>query len=244
MVRVQRQVNGRGTVQANVREASSQEAYQEASRPRSVSYSHSAFQQHPRADALTGLTFRTIREQEGLAISVLARRVGATPATIEVLESGQLSAFPGRAELTRLLAAYAVIAATDLTPIAQRLDKLLPHLTEIERQQAAAHQEYFGEHHATQTLTQRTRFKSMRVLLAGAPLLAILVLATTAHTSPQTLLAVTDTMPALMRGYAKSGLAMITPVKLTQSDGLVWIEVADPRSRKADRLMTSRIATR
>jgi DNA-binding transcriptional regulator YiaG len=225
-------------------------------------------------DALTGMTFRTIREQSGLSRHVTAVRVGTTLAVIDALEVGNVAALPDTQELHRIIDAYSVIAAVDLGPIEHRIRRLMAppihapvvqallqagvsagHVdgvmthavpAEVRAQPAPNRATSAPMGRAAQPATQpvaapppranRRQLSPLRIVLAGVPLLAVLVIGTTAQTSPQTLLAAADSMPFIMRSVVYSGLAMITPVKTHRAEGLTWIEAVDPRSRKTDRL--------
>ena len=198
------------------------------------------------ADELVGLTFRTMRHELGISQATLARRVGASVTTIEALEAGVVRGLPGWSELSRIIAAYAAMVHTDLSPIENRLrwyfdqadagDSLaLTH--DGSRQSLSPNRT--GRHAKPLVAVREPRRRTRawrRLLTVGIPLLTALGLATTAHTSPQALFAVADTMPLSMRSFAQAGLAMITPVKSYRAEGLTWIEAADPRSRKSDRL--------
>jgi hypothetical protein len=226
-------------------------------------------------DALTGMTFRTIREQSGLSRHVTAVRVGTTLAVIDALEVGNVAALPDTQELHRIIDAYSVIAAVDLGPIEHRIRRLMAppiqapvvqapmttgHMNDAiaDTATAAALAQPAPSRDASARVTQRAvqpapvppqrvkqrRLSPLRIVLAGVPLLAVLVVGTTAQTSPQTLLAAADSMPFIMRSVVYSGLAMITPVKTHRAEGLTWIEAADPRSRKTDRLPVRRARAR
>ena len=194
------------------------------------------------ADELVGLTFRTMRHELGISQATLARRVGASVTTIEALEAGVVRGLPGWSELSRIIAAYAAMVHTDLSPIENRLRWYFDQADATESM-AFTHD---GSRQAVSSNRSVARAKPVtavrktrawrRVLTVGIPLLAALGVATTAHTSPQALFAVADTMPISMRSFAQAGLAMITPVKSYRAEGLTWIEANDPRSRKSDRL--------
>ena len=198
------------------------------------------------ADELVGLTFRTIRHDLGISQATLARRVGASVTTIEALEAGVVRGLPGWSELSRIIAAYAAMLHTDLSPIENRLrwyfdqadagDRMaLTH--DGSRQPVSSNRTGMRAKPPAAEREPRRKKRAWRQLLTlGIPLLTALGVATTAHTSPQALFAVADTMPVSMRSIAQAGLAMITPVKSYRAEGLTWIEAADPRSRKSDRL--------
>jgi DNA-binding XRE family transcriptional regulator len=194
-------------------------------------------------DDLVGMTFRTMRHDLGVSQATLARRVGASVITIEALEAGAVRGLPGKSDLRRIIAAYAAMVHADLTPIEQRLFRYfeVPEQTNLISVRDQGHKPGTSKrpNRSTSKLGRVIGFLSLRrVLTLGIPLLTALGVATTAHTSPQSLFAVADTMPVSMRSFAQAGLAMITPVKSHRAEGLLWIDTADPRSRKADRLKT------
>jgi DNA-binding XRE family transcriptional regulator len=185
-------------------------------------------------DELVALTFRTMRLELGVSQATLARRVGTSVTTIEALEAGLIRGLPGWSELKRIIAAYAAMMHTDLSPIENRLkwyfDLPGPNTP------ARGRDSHTGKASVTKPVRRAGGLSLRRILTLGLPLLTALGVATAAQTSPQTLFAVADTMPASMRSIAQASLALITPVNSYRAEGLTWIDAADPRTRKGDRL--------
>lgn len=232
--------NGRGAVAA-------QAAYAQSKAQNYVALQNGHVAQHNGpVDELVALTFRTMRHELGVSQATLARRAGASVTTIEALEAGAVHGLPGWSELRRIIAAYAAMVHADLSPIENRLRRYFDRpsqdtaLTHDGTRQTVAHGRN-GKRAQPVSAAHNLRPKKpalRRLVTLGLPLVVALGVATTAHTSPQSLFAVADTMPVSVRSFAQASLAMITPVKSHRAEGLLWIDAADPRTRKADRLKT------
>jgi hypothetical protein len=196
----------------------------------------------------------------GASKAELARRLRTTPGVIEILESGQLHRLPPWPETVRLIGAFGALHGVDVRPILDRIrqqtgpaglgrvpgsDGAMPR---IARPQAAGERGYWrlGRQAARETVPRpaperaAARRRKKRVVRALFTLTAPVVLAvaglSVAQLPPSALLAATSFLPGPVARIVQPAVDYLAVKMAPVRDGLQWIEVGDPRTRKADKL--------
>lgn len=202
-----------------------------------------------RGDSVVGSLFCDLRRVLRLSQADLAQRLATTPGVIAALEGGDARDLPAWPETARVVVAFMQLANIDSSAVLQRLAQVHGAAQRRDDAQvarapnkilAAVAQPWHGliSHlHAFRlpALPAMSIRKPWRLALAfGLP--AILC-ATLAQASMRS--GVADLPSPLIRLVQSANDFMVwhlAPVR----DGLRWIEVEDPRSRRGDKLPTTR----
>lgn len=212
-------------------------------------------------DESLGSLLGDMRLALGMTPGELALRLGTTVDVVMTLEQGRLRALPHWEETQRVIGGLAALHRVDPRPILQRIyEQTNPTSLGAppERRPAAllrtserpgSRVEAAAPTAGTTTRVQPSasptkRWKSRplgrgrgRALMAVAgPMVAIAAVVWTVQAQPRALRDAISVLPASISHPMLSGLDTLT-IRLTpRRDGLRWIEVADPSSRKADKL--------
>lgn len=199
----------------------------------------------PGADAQLGHIFRNMRAAMRLTREAIARRLATSPATIEDLELGAVLALPHWPETVRIVRAYCELLRLDPEPLLWRLQQLLrqgeeppagsrPGSPLMLRNTPVREPVAVRER---QPPRRRSRGLGRTVLLAALPAAAA-VLVYLAVVAPALGYRVISLLPAPLAAPARAGLDIVVLYSAPRRDGLRWIDIADPRLRKADKLPT------
>jgi transcriptional regulator with XRE-family HTH domain len=185
--------------------------------------------------------FRNMRTATRLSRDAIARRLATTPATIEDLELGAVSALPRWPETVRIVRGYCELLRLDPEPLLWRIQQLLhagndpppsrpvgppPPALRKERPRAAAPRR------------RRRGFRKLMILSMPPVVVAgLLYLATTAPAPFYRLLAL---LPRSAAAPARAVLDALVLYSAPRRDGLRWIDIGDPRLRKVDKLPAKR----
>lgn len=194
-------------------------------------------------DPQIGHIFRNMRTATRLTRDAIARRLATTPATIEDLEMGAVSALPHWRETVRIVRGYCELLRLDPEPLLWRIQQLLrtagssddppvrppgprpsPPALRKERLRASA--------------PPRTGPIARRLLVLGALPVVVAALVYWASVTPAPFYRAISLLPSSLAGPARAGLDRFVLYSAPRRNGLRWIDVGDPRLRKVDKLPT------
>jgi len=206
-------------------------------------------------DSEVGQLFGELRKALGIPIPTLAAVLGTHPGTLTALETGEISRLPGWQETERVVRSYTGLAGIDPGPVLARIR------LEIDRASAASHanpatpapaprnaplprpQSAPASPHATRLARRAesdddptggrvpaiaSKLRTRRAAAVGSAVGIILVLLMLAPLASR--------LPGPMR-RAMQSVADVVPWTGTRVlNGMRWIDSADPRSRRSDKL--------
>jgi DNA-binding XRE family transcriptional regulator len=195
----------------------------------------------PSGDAQLAHLFRNMRAATRLTRAAIAQRLATTPATIEDLEMGAVTALPHWRETVRIVRTYCEMLRLDPEPLLWRIQQLLragetpstrptrpsgppPPGPRKERPQARA--------------SRRSRRGARKVLWLAAPPAVVGALLYLASTVPGPFYRAIPLLPAAWEGPARAWLDAFVLYSAPRRDGFKWVDVGDPRLRKVDKLPT------
>ena len=200
-------------------------------------------------DEQLGKIFRNMRLTLKVSRETIARRLATSTACIDNFEAGAVGALPHGKEAERIVRGYCELLRLDPEPILWRIRGVLQALSnQSERTQRTARtsrtgrssrpasrsRPVAGERGPVRVPRRRRRRRALFAFTAPVALFAGLVYM--AHAVPQPLYRAVALLPKPLDAYARSGLDSSALLTATRREGLYWIEVGDPRLRKAARL--------
>jgi len=214
-------------------------------------------------DESLGSLLGDMRLALGMTPGELALRLGTTVDVIMTLEQGRLRALPHWEETHRVVAGLCALHRIDPRPVLQRIFEQ-PNPTHLgappDRGPGAlrragdrtggrapprkASPAPAKQRHAAKNTKSRKRWKARplargrgRALMAVAgPMVMIAAAVWAIQAQPRLLREAITVLPASVSRPMLSGLDTLATRLAPRRDGLRWIEVSDPRSRKADKL--------
>jgi hypothetical protein len=201
-------------------------------------------------DEQLGQIFRNMRLTMKVSRETIARRLATTPSIIETFEAGAVSALPHWKETNRIVMAYCQILRMDPEPILWHLRGQLQALaSQVRSAKVAPPSQYTTGRPAarsqpgprsarSETRSPRRRRRARALFALSAPLALAVVVVYLAQMAPQPVYRVIGLMPDAMGQVVRSGLDYLVQLSAPRREGLRWIEVSDPRVRKADKLQS------
>lgn len=201
-----------------------------------------------------GRFFQELRRAFRLTREQAAQRLATRVDIVAALEAGDVRQLPPWPETCRIIRTYAGFAHLDPRPVLNSIEVLLgadahagtphrgllPRLSEHRayavavlgrgRRRAAA----AAAHGWHQALHER-HSRASRVLFAVAVPVALIVLLTQTSVLEAAVSQLPPSVARIVRGAQDYVTVQLAPVR----DGLRWIDVADPRSRRSDKLPTA-----
>ncbi len=207
----------------------------------------------PHDESLSRL-FQDARSYMQLTREELAHRLGTTAGVIAAFEAGAISAFPTWAETRRVVEGYA--ALVDFDPRAllghietrmnsrppQRPQPLMPAPAPVQIRTAPVRSTKGSAQPTGIPRAQRSgRLRRHRVVVAvgAAAILGAIGFYWAAFSRPAVLMSAVRALPSPIATPIRAAMDGLVAVTAPRRDGLRWIEVEDPRTRKADKLPTS-----
>src|SRR5262245_24637001 len=209
-------------------------------------------------DAQLGQIFRNMRLAMKVSRETIARRLATSTACVDNFEAGAVAALPHAKETDRIVRAYCELLRLDPEPILWRIRSGLQALAEQasavapmplpaaivpttvsrsgRRLRPLAQRRRTGERSPAQSARRRTR--ALFALSAPVALLAALVYV--AHAAPRPVYRAIALLPAPAGHGVRAILDYVVLLTAPRREGLRWIEMSDPRLRKADKLVTTR----
>jgi hypothetical protein len=206
-------------------------------------------------DERVAAIFRDMRVGLGVSTADLAHALGTTVAVIETLESGRVRAFPAWPETVRIVSELGKLHHVDTRPILARIrDQVGPAglgqvpktapvtrapvekhpLLRVRDRARAARREAWrdGAQHARRQVRRAARALfaiSTPVALFGGVLWL-------AQTQPALISRGVAKLPEPVARVVRPAAEYVVIQMAPRREGMRWIEVADPRSRKSDKL--------
>lgn len=201
----------------------------------------------PVRDDQIGHIFRSMRGALKVPRETLARRLAVSPATIDDFEAGSLHLLPPWKETTRIVNGYCELLRLDPQPILWRLQTQLqaaasqpPPRTGAPANGAARTPNVAPPTHRTEGKRiggfRRARPRARTMFAVSAPVVLIVGMGYLAHIAPRPCYRVAAMLPAPLESILRFGIDQAAQIGAPRRDGLKWIDVGDPRLRKADKL--------
>lgn len=200
-------------------------------------------------DEQLGKIFRNMRLSLKASREAIARRLTTSTATLDNFEAGAITALPHGKETARIVRAYCELLRLDPEPI---LWRIRTELQAAAASRTVSHQPppppYLAEqgvprpHPAAapahpEKPTQRRRRRRGRALFAvSAPIVLAATVVYLVQLAPKPAYRAVALLPGSIGVPARAGLDYLVMLTAPRRDGLNWVEVDDPRTRKADRL--------
>jgi hypothetical protein len=190
--------------------------------------------------------FRNMRMAMRVSRETIARRLATTSATIDSFEQGAVGALPHWKETCRIVRAYGALARMDTEPILLRIRDELQALARqsrpptpaeftagrpAPRTQPAVPRSKRSEAHAS-----RRRLRARHLFALSAPLALAVAVVYLAQVAPRPVYRAIGLLPDAAERVVRAGLDYVVVLSAPRRDGLRWIDVSDPRVRKADKL--------
>lgn len=205
-------------------------------------------------DEQIGQMFRNMRSAMKVSRETIARRLATSPSTIDNFEAGAIAALPHWKETARVVRGYCELVRMDPEPTLWRLRNQLqalagqarpagpPSPRVLLRQAAGAPgaASRTGEAGPARTHPARRRRRARALFALSAPLALLVAVAILLQAMPGPVYRLVGLLPGVVEAPARAGLDYVALLTAPRRDGLRWIEVSDPRLRKADKLQTSR----
>lgn len=206
-------------------------------------------------DDQLGAIFRNMRLTMKVSRETIARRLATSAACVDNFEAGAVSALPHGKETERIVRGYCQLLRMDPEPI---LWRIRGHMQALANQARAAVPR--APHPAAVPATagrpaprsrpvakvERTkvpaphRRRRARTLFAlSAPVALAAALVYLAHAAPRSAYRAIALLPGPVATVARAGMDYLVLLTAPRREGLRWIEVGDPRVRKADKLQAS-----
>src|SRR5262245_32436305 len=210
-------------------------------------------------DAQLGQIFRNMRHAMKVSRETIARRLATSTACVDNFEAGAVAALPHAKETDRIVRGYCELLRLDPEPILWRIRSGLEALAQQasagapmplpagivpttagrsgHRSQPSTARGRTSERSTAQS-AQRRRTRALFAISAPVALLAALVYV--AHAAPRPVYRAIALLPAPAGHAVRVVLDYVVLLTAPRREGLRWIEVGDPRLRKADKLVTTR----
>ena len=214
-------------------------------------------------DEQLGQLFRNMRLTMKVSRETIARRLATSPSCVDNFEAGAVSALPHGKETDRIVRGYCELLRVDPEPILWRIHGHMQALASQARQAtsgvpaasrpvatpatagrpaprprpAVKTERTKSERTQARSPSRRRRARALFALSAPVALLAAVVYL--AHAMPQPVYRAIVLLPDPAEGVVRACLDYLVLLTAPRREGMRWIEVGDPRLRKADKLQTS-----
>ena len=194
--------------------------------------------------------FRNMRAAMGVSRETIARRLATSPSTIDNFEAGTISALPHWKETARIVRSYCELLRMAPEPILRRIhDRLLaiasqprspdPPPPRVLRSVRTVRTEPPAAKTEPAPVRPTRRRRARRLFALSAPIALLLGVAILAQVMPGLIYRGVGVLPGSIESPMRAGLDYVVLLMAPRREGLRWIEVGDPRLRKADKLPTS-----
>jgi cytoskeletal protein RodZ len=208
-------------------------------------------------DEQLGQIFRNMRLAMKVSRETIARRLATNTACVDTFEAGAVGALPHAKETDRIVRGYCELLRLDPDPILWRIRNQVQALANAMPLPAALVPSTVGrsarrsppvaktEQGRSERPNERPKAHSphrrARALFAlSAPVALLAALVYVAQAAPRSVYRTIALLPD-PAGYAvRAAVDYVVLLTAPRREGLRWIEVSDPRLRKADKLKTAR----
>ena len=211
-------------------------------------------------DEQLGQIFRNMRLAMKVSRETIARRLATSAACVDTFEAGAVAALPHDKETDRIVRGYCELLRLDPEPILWRIRNGMQALAEQARAAApmplpaaivptTASRSGRRSEPVTRTRPQRSersaarwaqRRRTRALFALSAPVALLAALVYVAHAAPRPVYRAIALLPGPARHGVRAVLDYAVLLTAPRREGLRWIEVSDPRLRKADKLVTTR----
>jgi hypothetical protein len=214
-------------------------------------------------DEQLGQIFRNMRLTMKVSRETIARRLATSTSSIDTFEAGAVAALPHGKETDRIVRGYCELLRVDPEPILWRIRGHMQVLANQARfavptapppaapvpstttagragtrsQPVSQSERTRSERTQARSPSRRRRARALFALSAPVALVAALVYF--AHAVPRPVYRAIALLPDPAEAAVRAGLDYLMLLTAPRREGLRWIEVGDPRLRKADKLRTS-----
>lgn len=205
--------------------------------------------------------FRNMRRVLNVSADALARELRTSRVVIAALEAGAVYALPPWGETHRIVVTYAQRAGVDARPILARLEGYLiynvtgesggasPKLPVRSVTRAAADRQQRPSRAQSdsaqsplkrpQGARKRRRRRAVKLVVWSLLLAAVGGMIVAARLKPDLLLETARRLPPQVATTAITSAELLVFRAAPRQDGLSWVDMADPRVRKADKLRSA-----
>jgi cytoskeletal protein RodZ len=207
----------------------------------------------PGRDEQIGQIFRNMRSAMKVSRDTIARRLATNLTTVDNFEAGAVTALPHWKETERIVRGYCELLRLDPEPILWRIreqTKLCaapprpvfapppppppePTFLPTTAPPSAAS---LPEPELGTALPARRRRRAGSVFALSVPVALLLIAAILAQVAPGSLYRGASLLPPSLASGVRAAIDYIVLFTAPHRDGLRWIDVRDPRLRKADKL--------
>jgi cytoskeletal protein RodZ len=188
-----------------------------------------------------GRFFADLRRAFRVTQAQIAAQLSTRIDIIAALETGQVRALPPWPETCRIVRSYAALAGLDPRPALASLEMLLqaevyapaPKRAPAPRRQREPALAAAGE--TVRELWEGRVGQAIRMLVVVTVPVTIILLVTQTAVLEAAVAKLPPSVARIVRGAQNYVIVQFAPVR----DGLRWIDVPDPRSRRSDKLRTT-----
>lgn len=201
-------------------------------------------------DEQLGQIFLNMRLALRVPRETIARRLATTVAAIDNFEAGAVTALPHWKETQRIVYAYCELLRMDPDPILWRVRSHLQALASQAatrktvppappRPAARTPRALTSRTETSRARPERRRRRARALFALTAPVALLAGLVYLAQIAPRPVYRVIAWLPDRVEVPVRAGLDYVLLLTASRRDGLRWIDVGDPQSRKADKLPTA-----
>jgi hypothetical protein len=200
-------------------------------------------------DEQVGKIFRNMRSALKVSRDALARRLATSAAVIDSFEAGAISALPHWKETERIVRSYCDLLRFDPEPVLWRLRSQFQTAANYARStpQPPPPPRLGGPRHGSRTegsmaavpggaRPARRRRRARTLFVLSTPIVFAAGLVYLGQSASRPVYQAIALLPLPIAGPVRAGFDYLVGLTTPSRDGLTWIEVSDPRSRKTDKL--------
>jgi Helix-turn-helix domain len=196
-------------------------------------------------DEQVGKIFRNMRSALKVPRDALARRLATSTAVIDSFEAGAISALPHWKETERIVRSYCDLLRFDPEPVLWRLRSQFQVAANYARTapqpvtqpRSGLSRPGLREESSTGGARPARRRRRARTLFVlSTPIVFAAGLVYLGQSASRPVYQAIALLPVPIAGPVRAGFDYFVGLTRPSRDGLTWIEVSDPRSRKTDKL--------
>jgi hypothetical protein len=196
-------------------------------------------------DEQVGKIFRNMRSALKVPRDALARRLATSTAVIDSFEAGAISALPHWKETERIVRSYCDLLRFDPEPVLWRLRSQFQVAANYARTapqpvtqpRSGLSRPGLREESSTGGARPARRRRRARTLFVlSTPIVFAAGLVYLGQSASRPVYQAIALLPVPIAGPVRAGFDYFVGLTTPSRDGLTWIEVSDPRSRKTDKL--------
>jgi hypothetical protein len=197
-------------------------------------------------DEQLGQIFRNMRLAMKLSREAMARRLATSAFVVDSFEAGAVTALPHWKETARIVGGYCELMRLDSEPILWRIRSQLQAVANHARPKtvrSAAPLPPVASVPGRRTVRaserpERRRRRARTLFVLSAPIALLAGMIYMAQATPGQVYGAIALLPQAVASPLRVGVDYLVLLTAPRRDGLKWVEVGDPRLRKADKLQT------